>query len=273
MFASSTTEGDLADVVDDGAGGARDDPDRPRLVRERTLSLGCEQPLLFELCLELLERLEESALAGRLDAIADELQTTARRPERGLAANAQPRAVFDERSRARRHARAVEDDVDGRLFLFVFEREVDVAARRGARTAHFAFDPHRRRERVRSSARPSTRPSCATVKIFGSCFAAAAGTTPGGVDATDTETGGSRFRGALALRRRRWSEIRLGLQGRLGRLRSFLRRLRRRRGKAREKSKLSVSPGRGRRLGHDAFQTRSLSTTRTPRRRFSCSVA
>ena len=145
---AAAAEGDLAHVVDDRAARARDHADDARVVRERPLLLGREEPLGPELLLQLLERLEERAFAGGLHAIADELQLAARRPVRRLSTDTHARAVLDERAASRRDLRAIEHDVDRRLFVLVLHAEVDVPARRGAGAAHLSFHPELARERT-----------------------------------------------------------------------------------------------------------------------------
>src|SRR5205085_9841377 len=105
-------ERDLTDVVDDGAGSARDDADDARIVRNGPLLLFGEQAFGGELLLQLLEGLEKCALPRRLEAVCDHLHLAARRPERRLAPHANARAVLEERAHALRDARSIDHDVE-----------------------------------------------------------------------------------------------------------------------------------------------------------------
>ena len=117
-------------------------------MRQRPLPLLGEEALGLELLLQLLERLEQRALAGGLDAIADELQLPARRPVRRLSAHSYACSVLDQSTPARGHLRAIEDHVDRGVLLLVLHAEVHVPARGRARAADLALDPELGDERA-----------------------------------------------------------------------------------------------------------------------------
>ncbi len=143
---AAAAEGHLHHVVNHRPARARDDADDARILRERPLPLRREQPLGPELLFEPLERLEDRPAPDRFHLVGDELKPPARGVDRRLSADANARAVDEERAAASREARAVDDRVDGGVFFFVLEGEVDVSARGGAGVGDLAFDPDRELE-------------------------------------------------------------------------------------------------------------------------------
>ncbi len=111
-------ERDLHDVVEGRAVGTGDDPDDPRLTRQRPLALCGEEALGGELSLELGQGDEERTLPGRLRAVDRELESPARRVHGGPPLHHHPRAGDDRPPRADRRC-AVEHAVDRRVLVLV----------------------------------------------------------------------------------------------------------------------------------------------------------
>ena len=135
-----------ADIVNDGARGARHDADDARLERKGSLALRREQTFRRKLCLQSLERLEERPASCRLRAVGDELESAARGPERRLAAQSYACAVDQEGPHTRRDVRPVHDNVDGRVLVLILQAEIEVTAGGGTHAGHLALNPHRHRE-------------------------------------------------------------------------------------------------------------------------------
>ncbi len=143
---SPAPKSDAADVVNDGAAGARHHADDSRLGRKRTLSFLCEETLRGEFDLESFERFEQGAATSRLPAIGDELKSSARSPQRRPASESHARPVRTEVPQARSDVGPVHDHIHGRVFALVLQSKVEVPAGRGAQARHLTFNPHRRGE-------------------------------------------------------------------------------------------------------------------------------
>ena len=137
----AAAERDFGDVVDRGARALVTTPMSTGSAGSGRLRSGAKSPSACSLFFRFLERLEESAAAGRARLVADELKTSARSPNRSAATELHAGAVRDELAGAKRRG-AVHNALDQSVFALVLETKVDVAAggRLGAR--HLAFDPH-----------------------------------------------------------------------------------------------------------------------------------
>ena len=97
-----------------------------------------EKATRFEALFELLEGDLERTSADGLEEFGDQLHLAALFVDGNLAAEQDVQAI----SRSKAQERGLFAEEDGRkLCVAVFEREVDVAGRRGAKVGDFAFDP------------------------------------------------------------------------------------------------------------------------------------
>ncbi len=102
------------------------------------LALGGEQALGGELFLQGLEGQAQRAIAGRFDAVEDQLVVAATLEQRNLAAHAHRQAV----AQGLAYSRGVlPEQCAAHLGVLVLEGEVDVAGRRAGEIGDFAFDP------------------------------------------------------------------------------------------------------------------------------------
>jgi hypothetical protein len=126
--------------VDGGAGGAGDDADDRGVERNRPPAFWCKKPFGLQFFFQLFERLEQSSAAGRPRDIADELKTSAGRPDRGTPSHLDALSVDDKTARSP-GGRAIHDAIDDGVFPLVFETEIDMPARRRFGIRHFPFHP------------------------------------------------------------------------------------------------------------------------------------
>ncbi|MCY1530554.1 hypothetical protein D9M68_657450 [compost metagenome] len=107
--------------------------------RQRTLALGGEQAFAGELVLQRLEGQAQGAVAGRLDAVEDQLVVAAPLEQRDLAAHPHRQAVLQRLA----HPRGVlPEQRAAHLGLAVLEGEVDVPGRRAGKVGDLALHPH-----------------------------------------------------------------------------------------------------------------------------------